>query len=174
MRWIALALALAAAPAAAQDALLTAAVRGILSGLQVPSFREDREYCGTLGIDRTGRVVATAARPGGRNGCAPRRGRGMAEILVSFHTHGAFDPNADSEVPSPGDVRADRRQGIDGYVATPGGRLWFIDGRAARAVLLCGPGCLPADPRFAPGGFGPVRPSYSLPELVARARASRR
>lgn len=162
------------APASAQDALLTQAARQVLTELQARSFRDDREYCGTIGVDRARRVVATAARRGGRNGCTPRRGRSMATVLVSYHTHGAFSPNADSEVPSPGDVRADRRQGIDGYVATPGGRLWFVDGAAAQVSMICGPGCLPADPRFASGGFGPVLPRYSLEQLTVRARESRR
>jgi len=163
-----------ATPAFAQDALITQAARQVLSGLQAQSFRDDREYCGTIGVDRAGRVLATRPRRGGQNGCSPRRGRSMVDVLASYHTHGAFSPNADSEIPSPGDVRADRRQGVDGYIATPGGRLWFVDGAGARVQLICGPGYLPSDPWFVRGGFGVVAPAYTLTELGARARVSRR
>jgi hypothetical protein len=53
--------------------------------------------------------------------------------------------------------------GTDGYVSTPRGRLWHIDGRTGTVTLVCGPGCLPSD-RAAPPGR-PLADRYPLEEL---------
>jgi len=58
--------------------------------------------------------------------------------------------------------------GVDGYVATPGGRLWFIDGQSGRARQICGLGCLTQDPDFKPEIYGPIKQSYTLGEIEQR------
>ena len=91
-------------------------------------------------------------------------------LIASYHTHGAYDPRADSEVPSPGDVEADFQEGVNGYVSTPGGRFWRIDAAHGVADMICGEGCLAVDPTYtACDAFAP-KERYSVAELEARAR----
>ena len=59
-------------------------------------------------------------------------------------------------------------EGQIGFVATPGGRLWMIDGERGVANLVCGLSCLPADQNFEPGVFGPIAKHYTLEQLFAR------
>ncbi|WP_368183708.1 DUF4329 domain-containing protein [Aestuariibius sp. HNIBRBA575] len=142
-----------------------------LNSLQARSFAERREYCGFLIVNAAGQISATPPRPGTFAGCsqdAPRPGMG---IFASYHTHGAYGRNYDNEVPSPTDLESDFHFGIDGYVSTPGGRIWQIefDNRTARQV--CGQGCVAVDPGFVPQGEAGIRATYTLPELNARTRS---
>ena len=58
--------------------------------------------------------------------------------------------------------------GTNGYVATPGGRFWYIDGTSGSVYQLCAPGCLPRDPGFVAGLFGDIRAFYTLEQLEQR------
>ena len=155
-------------PAQAQTPDEMAFAKRVLMKLQDNSFAANREYCGTIGMTQDFNLVAALPRKGRRSSCAPRDPRNAVEIIASFHTHGGWDEDSDSEVPSSDDVRADMAEGIDGYVSTPGGRLWFIDGQAGVSRQLCGVGCLPMDPRFQPEYFGPVQTRYTLEQLLRR------
>ncbi|MCP3972651.1 MAG: DUF4329 domain-containing protein [Rhodobacteraceae bacterium] len=155
-------------PAAAQDRSVSELARRVLSAAQAGSFRSNREYCGTIGFNAAGHLVASHARRGGRDHCLPEDPPGAVMVVASFHTHAGFDPDADSEVPSVDDVLGDRYEGLHGYVATPGGRVWFIDGQAGTVRQLCGRGCLPTDPDFEPQVFGPVAQRYTLRALRRR------
>ncbi|MEM9551481.1 MAG: DUF4329 domain-containing protein [Pseudomonadota bacterium] len=162
-------LALLVAPVAwARDAAEMRFARQVLESLQARSFEANREYCGIIGITEDNRLVASKPRRGRRDSCRPRDPRSAVEIFASFHTHGGFDERADSEVPSSVDVQGDMEDGIDGYVSTPGGRLWFVDGQAAVVWQICGVGCLSQDPDFRPGLYGPVYEFYTLDELLER------
>jgi hypothetical protein len=143
--------------------------REILLELQPRSFAENREYCGYIGVLPDGSYLATEVSRGTAWSCLSRGDESrFVEVTASFHTHAAFDVEADSEVPSSDDVRGDMQEGVNGYVATPGGRLWFIDGRTGIAVQLCGLGCMGQDPGFVPGAAGPIAGRYTLDELVRR------
>lgn len=155
-------------PAHAQEASVVAAARAVLSDLQAISFASNREYCGILGRNDEGQMVASAPRAGQRDSCRPRNPRSTDTLIASFHTHAAHDIGADSEVPSSNDLRADMEDGIDGFVATPGGRFWFIDGTRGVAHLICGPGCLPQDPNYDPAHAGPIASRYTLRDLEQR------
>lgn len=164
-----LCLALLVAPtASAQDAEITDFAHTLLSEAQALSIARNREYCGTIGEDANGDLVATDPRRGRRMSCKSRTLWAAEYLLASFHTHGAHDPRIDSEVPSPSDVENDMDEGIDGYVATPGGRLWFINGATGVSTLICGPGCLPSDPAYRPDPSDPIARRYTLPALRAR------
>lgn len=140
----------------------------LLNGLQVPSIEEEREYCGLIGVDRAGNYVATAARRGGVASCLPPSTAGAGvTVLASYHTHGSYDPNYLTEIPSYDDMRTDIEDGTDGYVATPGGRLWYVDARAQEARLICGRQCLISDAAFEDDPTFPVRNQYSLQDLSA-------
>lgn len=152
----------------AQSRSEQAFARQVLADLQASSIAANREYCGIIGLTEAGGLIASAARKGRRDSCLPKDPRGAIELIASYHTHAGFDEDADSEVPSASDVIADMEEGLDGYVATPGGRLWFIDGQSGTARQLCGLDCLPSDPDFVPGQWGPVKQRYTLSDLDAR------
>lgn len=160
-----------AGSANAQDAAELAVARGVLLQLQARSFAENREYCGYIGRLPDGRLTATEVTRGDAWGCLSRADESrFVGIVASFHTHAGFERTADSEVPSSDDVRGDMAEGLNGYVATPGGRLWYIDGRRGVATQVCGPGCMGQDPDFRPGNAGPIAQSYTLQQLQARER----
>ncbi len=156
------------APAAAQDPAETAFAKAVLNQLQTASIAANREYCGYIGYDTDGRLKATKAKKGRIDSCYSRRAPRRMEVIASFHTHAGFDPGADSEVPSVDDMFADEEEGIDGYVSTPGGRLWFIDTRSMTTRQVCGRKCMLSDAGFRREVFGPVRRSYTIRQLIAR------
>ena len=138
----------------------------LFNGVQAQSITERREYCGLIGVDATGQYVATPARRGGKSSCLPPMTAGAGStVLASYHTHGAYDPDYLTEVPSFDDIRTDIEDDTDGYVATPGGRLWYVDARAQEARLICGAQCLVSDVRFEEDPAFPVLPRYSLDDL---------
>lgn len=141
--------------------------KSALSALQAPSFAANTEFCGYIYRDVSGQMQISQAVQGEEDSCLPPELPNNAVILASFHTHGAFSLDASAEFPSPSDVLADEAEGIDGYVSTPGGRLWFVDSSELTVSQLCGIGCLPQDPNFQAGIDGPVAPFYTLSQLNA-------
>jgi hypothetical protein len=156
---------------AAQEAV-QAFAREQLGVMQVRSLAENVELCAIIFEDSDGELGASRIREGGEAECDLRYfdEPGMAPV-ASMHTHGAFDQEYDSEVPSLIDIEGDIASELDGYVATPGGRLWHIDWREERAELVCGEGCLQQDRAYSACADDPIAPAYSLPQLRARTRA---
>ena len=138
-----------------------------LNAIQPRSIAEDREYCGYLGILSNGDFAISGPKRGQPAGCTPDNPPATMRVIASYHTHAAYAPRYDSEVPSATDLEGDIQEGINGYVSTPGGRMWFTDGAAQSTTQICGIGCLVADPRFRPEP-DPVKQSYSLAELRQR------
>lgn len=136
-----------------------------LDGIQPRSIAGNREFCGYFGATDEGALVATVPRPGQSHDCELDWPEELS-VIASYHTHGAWDAQSDSEVPSTDDMAGDMSDGIDGYLATPGGRVWRIEGREGVARLLCGPGCVTSDPQWRPGQ--PVLPVYSFEGLELR------
>ncbi|MEL6587917.1 MAG: hypothetical protein AAFQ50_14890, partial [Pseudomonadota bacterium] len=57
--------------------------------------------------------------------------------------------------------------GLVGFdVATPGGRLWYVDTTDMIVRQICGLGCLPQDPDFVEGADGDIAISYTYQELL--------
>ncbi|WP_231703952.1 DUF4329 domain-containing protein [Cochlodiniinecator piscidefendens] len=139
--------------------------QSVLNNLQQQSFQRNREFCGYIGFDNAGQLIATPATMGRPDSCEPPEPYNML-VVASYHTHGAFDPDALAEFPSADDMEADEAEGIDGYVATPGGRLWYIDSTDMEASQLCGIGCLAKDPNFIAGLDGHIQQSYRYSDLV--------
>ncbi|MEL7189545.1 MAG: DUF4329 domain-containing protein [Pseudomonadota bacterium] len=143
--------------------------RAKLNELQQQSFAQDVELCGIIFEETGGILGATKPRIGDEASCGigyfdeP----GMRPI-ASFHTHASYSEKYDSEVPSVLDLESDGASGMDGYVATPGGRFWHIDANEPSARLICGPGCLDQDPKFKPCPADEPNPSYSLEQLRKR------
>ena len=141
-------------------------MQAVYAEIQLLSFENRREYCGYIGLDYDGNLIASPARRGRMNACRARDPRDIAVIYASYHTHGAFEGDEGHEVPSVGDMEADADEGIDGFVATPGGRLWYIDTTEMVTYQICGAGCLPQDPNFVPFPAGTISNRYSYDELV--------
>ena len=155
---------------ASQTAQEAALVRSMCTTLQPVSIRDGVEYCGLIGFDARGQLIATAPERGGPASCGIE-GQGPIDVVTaSYHTHGKFSTSYFNELPSITDVEGDAADGIDGYIATPGGRLWYIDSSQRVMRQLCGIGCLPSDPRFVAGDSGPIAESYTYDELTRRLR----
>ena len=153
-----------AGPSFAQDNSEIRYMKGIFAQIQPLSFRDNVEYCGYVGFDANDNYVASRIIRGKTDECAPEWPENF-EPFASFHTHAGFDREAYSEVPSVTDMESDEDEGVDGWVATPGGRLWFIDTNDMIASQICGIGCLDKDPKFVRGAQGPIEVSYTYREL---------
>lgn len=165
MRAVALILTLGfASPVEAQDAEELGVVRDVLTLLQPLSFEKKREYCGYVGYNEKGVMTASAPVAGTRDSCAAAFPRNLA-ITASYHTHGDFDVGYFNEVPSDVDMEGDKQFYMNGYVATPGGRLWYIDTQAMKTWQVCGISCLPVAQSFRKGRAGAIAQSYSYAEL---------
>jgi len=140
-----------------------------LAALQQQSFERNIELCGIIFENADGSLGATPPREGDEASCGIRYWDepGMRPV-ASFHTHGSFNERYDSEVPSIQDLQSDYAAGMDGYVATPGGRFWRVDAASPAAMLVCGAGCLAADPDYVPCPASAPRARYSYPDLVER------
>jgi hypothetical protein len=141
--------------------------KATLNSLQVMSFENNREFCGYIVRTPDGTLAATTANQGRISSCRADSPSDDHLIVASYHTHGAFENYTPAEFPSMGDVLADEDEGIDGYVSTPGGRLWYVDGAELIVSQICGVGCLTKDPNFEAGLDGDIKVSYSIDELRA-------
>jgi len=163
-----LAALLVATPAFGQSAEETALVKTVFEKLNARSIVENVEYCGYIGRDRHGRLFASKPIRGQVDTCLPHAPRSMVVVETSYHTHGAFSVDFFNEMPSASDMEADEAEGIDGWVATPGGRLWYIDTAQMDTWLVCGRGCLPTDPAFVAGSDGIIPSRFAYADLVRR------
>ncbi|QBF30569.1 DUF4329 domain-containing protein [Thalassococcus sp. S3] len=155
-------------PVQASDAQVEALAKQLLRELQAKSIKGNREYCGLIGRRPDGSLVSTRVARGQKAQCRYPLPDPRTVVVASFHTHGAFLKRYDNEVPSLFDVLNDMTAQSDGYVSTPGGRFWHIDGETGTIRLLCGPKCLPWDPRYVDGATGFIAGKYTLQELKAR------
>lgn len=140
-----------------------------LEELQNPSFEGDLELCGIIFETREGELGVSRPHSGNQASCDLNYfdEPGMVPV-ASFHTHGRHSDQYDGEVPSLIDIESDIQSGMDGYISTPGGRLWHIDHRERVAVLACGPGCLTQDPSYVPCTGDAVLARYTIEELSER------
>ncbi len=155
-------------PAVAQSQAELSLAKETLRALQERSVQGNREFCGVIGRDSAGRLIVSRVSRGTRARCRYPMQPSGTKLVATFHTHGAFLERFDNEVPSVLDVLAEVSTGTNGYVSTPGGRFWFINGKTGEVRLICGPKCLPWDPRYVPGLSGPVASKYSLDQLKNR------
>lgn len=146
----------------------TALARQVLSDILPTSIAENLEYCGVIGLNQSGRLVASQPTRGDEGSCLSDVPSNIMVETASYHTHGAFSPDYVNEVPSVDDIEADMADGVDGYIATPGGRFWYNDIEAEEIYQICGLGCLPSDPNFVRGSDGLILNSYSYSELIEK------
>ena len=169
MRTLTAVLLLIATPLIAQEKNPEHAAAFIaLKAIQRDSVEQSREYCGFLGYDAAGTLRATRAAPGTQASCLIKDAPADWRVVASYHSHGGWTEEYDDEVPSPIDVYSDMDSRTNGYVSTPGGRLWFFDWQRRVLVQLCGLGCLYQDPIFTTRGSRSVPERYSLEQLLDR------
>lgn len=152
----------------AQSRAEIAFVTKFFDELQPKSIANNREYCGYFGVDENHNFVATRPIRGREGSCMPPNPPETMEVFASYHTHGAFSYEFDSELPSSDDLRADIAEETNGYIATPGGRIWFDDAKRERAVMICGRNCTVSDSDFDADGARTVHARYSLEQLYIR------
>lgn len=157
---------LAPAIADAQQTAEVTLISSIFEDLQPISFAQNVEYCGYVGFNTDGQLIASKPTRGDEGSCLADDPHYIEVITASYHTHGGHSLDYFNEVPSGEDMEGHADEGIDGYVATPGGRLWYIDSVDMIASQLCGIGCLPGDPAFIEGADGIIAESYSYDDLV--------
>jgi hypothetical protein len=174
IRGLILAVALMAAPAAhgQEDdefyAELDEFATAHLDSIQQMSFDQDVEFCGYIGLDENQQLVATPPARGLQAECdIPESPPGL-DVWASYHTHGGYAFDADSEVPSLDDLLGDIAEGVDGYIATPGGRVWLNVASERSAMMLCGPGCVRADSDFEECGAFMPEEEYTVQTLQRR------
>lgn len=163
---ICFAFSIGASPLLADSKAEIALMKEVFAEIQPLSFKRNREYCGYIGYDFDGNLVASEARRGRKSSCRPRDPENIEVIIASYHTHGAYNGDEGSEVPSVEDMEGDQAEGIDGYVATPGGRFWYVDSEDMVISQICGVGCLDQDPDFEPHLGAGIEDSYTYDELV--------
>lgn len=142
--------------------------KAFLDSIQAQSIAERREFCGFFFRDNTGALRATPPRKGTFATCnmpVPAKGSG---VFASYHTHGAYGERYDNEVPSVTDLQSDFSLGINGYVSTPGGRIWRVNLTSRDTVQVCGLKCVASDPGFVPRNEDSVQQRYSILELALR------
>jgi hypothetical protein len=139
----------------------------LFTRLQIQSFEKQREYCGFVGRGTNGALRVTPPQPGRRDSC-PLDWPNDMEVIASYHTHGAFDFTYYNELPSDIDMESDQSLGVNGWIATPGGRLWYVDSERMVATQVCGVGCLPIAPNFYKAQAGHIAPAYTYEELLER------
>ena len=163
-QFFALIAALFAVPAVGQDAVEIVVAKEVLTRIQPHSFAKKREYCGYIGYNADGIMVATPPVPGDLASCGAPFPRDIA-VTASYHTHGDFDEGYFNEVPSVVDMEGEREFYMNGYVATPGGRLWFIDSQRMVTYQLCGVSCLPSASGFRKNQNDVIAEEYTLDAL---------
>ncbi len=142
-------------------------VTEVLRQMQLRSYASGSETCGYIGRDAQGQMMVSQITTGREASCLlPRTPPGM-RVAASIHTHGTYSPAYASEFPTVQDMTTDARDGINGYISTPGGRLWYVDTSTMTVRQLCGRSCLPQDPHYRPEDDGPVRPMFTLADLRA-------
>lgn len=119
-----------------------------LDAVQALSFRDGVEYCGLLGYDANGQLTATTPTKGHEHSCSVENEPNGFTVVASYHTHGPYFIGADSEAPSMSDLENDFAERIYGYIATPGGRVWFNDWEFEESTMLYGQGSVAIAPNF--------------------------
>jgi hypothetical protein len=142
--------------------------RDFLNRLQPNSIAQNREYCGYFFKDAAGRLHASPPRLGLETNCILQHPPPGGSVYASYHTHGASSTSHDKEVPSAKDLQADFDLNINGYIATPGGRVWRTNAATRDAVQVCGIGCIAGDPRFNAGADQDIVTRYDLATLRQR------
>ena len=145
-----------------------AVAEAVLMEAQALSLANNREYCGYIAFNAADKLQFTAPIRGDIESCEPPVVPDSWELIASYHTHGALDPNdpdVSFELPSSGDLESDSDEGVDGYLSTPGGRFWFIDTVDELVILLGDAGYFESDQLFVEDIDCPLQAEYSFEDI---------
>ena len=145
-----------------------AVAEAVLMEAQALSLANNREYCGYIAFNAADKLQFTAPIRGDIESCEPPFVPDSWELIASYHTHGALDPNNPDfsfELPSSSDLESDSDEGVDGYLSTPGGRFWFIDTVDELVILLGDAGYFESDQLFVEDIDCPVQAEYSFEDI---------
>ena len=145
-----------------------AVAEAVLMEAQALSLANNREYCGYIAFNAADKLQFTAPIRGDIESCEPPVVPDSWELIASYHTHGALDPNNPDfsfELPSSSDLESDSDEGVDGYLSTPGGRFWFIDTVDELVILLGDAGYFESDQLFVEDIDCPVQAEYSFEDI---------
>ncbi len=145
-----------------------AVAKSVLGQIQPRSIAENVEYCGVIGLNHAGVLVASIPTRGEVGSCLADEPSNIVVETASYHTHGGYSADYINELPSIEDIEGDEADGVVGYIATPAGRLWYNDPDAEEIFQICGSGCLPSDPLFIRGSDGAIFNSYTYDELYEK------
>lgn len=140
-------------------------VKELFIDIQLRSFAENREICGYIGYDRDGRLQTSAINIGTEDSCRLPNFPSKLRVVASFHTHSTYSPRYRSEYPTVQDMDSDSYWDVNGYIATPGGRLWYHDRHDSTVTQLCELECVPQDPNFQVEPGDPIRRVYTRRQL---------
>lgn len=164
MRPLVLAIALMAGPALADTDARDAEhafIIGVMERIQPMSIEQNREFCGFIGYDRNGELQTSEILVGTEDTCRLPDVPDKLDVIASWHTHSTYSPEYRSEYPSTQDLRSDNYFDVNGYVITPGGRVWFHDRHAATITQVCELKCVYQDPNFQEEPGDPTLMTYS-------------
>jgi len=155
-------------PSANVDPALDKFAISILAKLQHDAFARRNEACGYI-YKMNDSLKHTPIAHGKIGYCdsSPEDVPQGGTLLASFHNHGGFHEDYDSEVPTVDDLDMDRLDHVVGYLATPGGRVWRIGDGFARQLCR---GCVPWDPDHDEESFPPVSEGYTRKQLIEREK----
>lgn len=168
------AIVLAACETGEHRADIAAVAEATFIQIQPTSIREGREYCGSIVRRSSGQLYATVPIPGGEASCPAKpffifdTFQLGDQLVANYHTHADFSVFGFTEVPSLQDMRVTAGFNVPSYVATPGGRFWFIRADGSLAYQICSIGCLPRDPNFFERGERFDVPRRVTPEDLRR------
>lgn len=113
-----------------------------LNGVQALSSAQNVEFCGYYALDADQQIAVTPPTRGdadsGLSADPPPGFRGAGVMAATISTPMPRFPRSTI-------CSADIDEQIDGYVATPGGRVWLNLYEEETAVMLCGAGCIAVD-----------------------------
>ncbi len=141
-------------------------IKKFLNTVQAKSFEQNSEFCGYIYINKVGKLSVTKPTKGDADSCLADEPAEDLALISSYHTHGAFTPDADTEVPSSNDILADIDEEVDGFISTPGGRIWYLDSVKETATMLCGEKCVLQDPNYDVNLIYVPKEFYTLQELI--------
>jgi hypothetical protein len=97
------------------------------------SISENREHAGLIYRNSDGSYLFTGLTAGNKKSVDPRNAPAPngANVTAYYHTHGAYDPGYDNEyfsnINGQGDIPFAKDQKMDGYLATPMGKIKYYD-----------------------------------------------
>jgi RHS repeat-associated protein len=95
----------------------------VINSINPKSIAINREFAGLIVQNADGSYSYTGPYMGTVDTSLPGSAPPNAQAVADWHTHGAYDPNYESEVFSPQDMQGNTDLGYPGYLGTPSGAI---------------------------------------------------